>query len=309
MFSTTNWLKNNKVAVCLYLYHTDLWPEFKQLLLPLRKYIKLYVGLCTDKPLIDDFQDFDHCVTVHDNYGADVAPFLHQLSIVDEPVFIKLHSKKSLWGFKKHIHWRYILLHDLVSSVSIFRDNIKILMSHHEHAVLCNPILLLNNKEITNTTKIQELCKIIAVDYNLVKNSKFIAGNMFMGKTKIYQKYFNKSFNQIDKLLKLEIGKVSDSKHGTYSHSMERLFGYIVPYNNSIFCHTKYNTIKILNNEAPNKKYFNLIKIYNNYCYLLEDPNVYGYFDVLKNTITWLHLEQPTEQRYKILSSSTIKKI
>lgn len=266
------------------------------------------MGLCTDKPLIDDFQDFDHYVTVHDNYGADVAPFLHQLDMIKEPLFIKLHSKKSLWGFKKHICWRGLLLNDLISSASIFKNNIKVL-APKSCGALCNPLLLLDNQEMNNSDKIQQLCSLIKIDYNLVKNSKFMAGNMFMGKTKLYQKYFSSRLSDLDKLLCKEGGKVSDIEEGTYSHSLERLFAYVVKYEGLDFCYPKHKVIKILNREAPNNKYFHLIKIYNNYCYLLEDPNVYGYFDSSKNTITWSHLDTKTEQKYRYIDSLTIQKV
>jgi lipopolysaccharide biosynthesis protein len=311
LFSTTNWLQNNKVAVCLYLYHTDLWPEFKKLLLPLSKYIKLYIGLSKDNDPIEDFDDFDYCLSFHENYGADVAPFLHQLQLVSEPLFIKLHSKKSSWGFKYHINWRDMLLDDLISSKKIFYSNIRSLAINHNSAVLCNQVFLMDNREFLNSAKIAELCDYLEMDYDKIKNGKFVGGNMFMGKTSVYKKYIIPALTKIDRLLYNEKGKIQDTIDGTYSHSMERIFGYIINYNNLEFCHPKRKIIKVLNPAAPNKRHFRLIKMYNNYCYLLEDPNVYGFIsDENSETciITWYHLnnQQNTSAKYKMINKHTI---
>lgn len=315
MFCTTNWLQNNKVAVCLYLYHTDLWPEFKQLLAPLKKYIKLYIALsneCDNTNVINDLDNFNCSISFHDNYGVDVAPFLYQLQQIKEPIFIKLHSKKSSWGFKFHINWRQLLLNDLIGSARIFRSNINTLLSDEKRVVLCNPTILMNNREFLNSEKIKDICDIIDIDYNLVKNSQFIAGNMFAGKTDFYKKIFCRHIPNIQQLLYNEKGKVSDSANGTYSHSMERIFGYIVEYNNMIFCYPKYKITKILNSNAPNGQYFSLIKMYNNTCYLVDDPNVYGMIISDENkelSINWLHMKTEKLQKYKKLSNNTITKI
>ena len=302
---------NLKVAVCLYLYHTDLWVEFKNLLTPLREHIKLYLALPNkNNIIIQDLDLFDYQISYHDNYGVDVAPFLYQLPLIKEKLFIKIHSKKSLWGYKFHINWRQFILNDLIGSSEIFKSNVKQLLNNKAYTVLGNPTLLMKNREGNNSIYIETLCDILNIDYNKVKDSQFIAGNMFMGKTKFFQKVFSQNkIAIIDSFLQQDVGKINDAYNGTYSHAMERLFGYIVSYHKYQFCYPKHKIIKILNKEAPNKKYFNLIKMYNNYCYLLEDPNVYGYFDISNDTIIWYHLENTTSQKYKIINKSTIEKI
>ena len=89
---------------------------------------------------------------------------------------------------------------------------------------------------------------------------------------------------------------------------MERIFGYINKHKKLSFLHPDYEIIKILNSEAPNKKYFQMIKTYNNHCYLLEDPNVYGYYDEIKSTIRWYHLESIVETNYINIDKNTIYK-
>jgi lipopolysaccharide biosynthesis protein len=297
------------VAVCLYLYHTDLWPEFKQLLLPLAEYIRLYIGLCKDNHNnINDFADFDYRVSFHQNYGADVAPFLNQLKSIEEPVFIKLHSKKSYWGFKGRINWRTMLLNDLIGSKEIFLANLQKLLNTKNAGLLSNKVLLMGNREYKNRNKIIEICAKIGIDYNTVKNSKFPAGNMFMGKTKIFEQHISKNIDTILDLLYNETGKVDDRKKGTYSHAMERIFGYVNTYQNLDFIHADHKIVKINNPKAPNKQYFSMVHTYNNDCYLLEDPNIYGYYDIQNSTITWYHLENITKQKYRIIDNYSIEK-
>lgn len=308
----TNWLQNNKVAVCLYLYHTDLWPEFKELLLPLKKYIKLYIGLCKDNPNINDFDEFNHQISIHENRGADVSPFLHQLEQISEPVFVKIHSKKSSWGFKGHINWRQMILNDLISSPKIFKSNLKILLSNSNNCVLCNKVLLMQDREFLNSTKIQEICNTIDIDYSSVRGSDFVAGNMFIGKTDIYKRILGSHIPKLKQLLYNETGKLNDFVGGTYAHSMERIFGYIVKYTNMNFCFPKHKITKILNSQAPNKKYFQLVRVYNNYCYITEDPNVYGLIideNDLQLNIKWFHMKQEQTQLYNKLNNNTIIKI
>jgi lipopolysaccharide biosynthesis protein len=309
LFSTTNWLQNNKVAVCLYLYHIDLWPEFKSLLLPLSKYIKLYIGLCEENSQLNDFKDFDHHISIHKNYGADIAPFLQQLRLIQEPVFIKIHSKKSLWGHKFHINWRHMLLDDMIGSLSGFKKNIKQLLSNDDIGTLCTKVLLMENREFYNSNKIKELCSIINMNYEIVKNSQFVAGNMFMGRTEIFKNTFSEHIDSIDALLYNERGKVDDSINGTYSHSMERIFGYCIKYKNKLFTSPNKRYIKILNSKATNGKYFHLNIMNNSHCYIMEDPNVYGILqnDDQKINIQWKHMEQDCAQQYIKINKNTIK--
>jgi lipopolysaccharide biosynthesis protein len=290
------------------LYHIDLWPEFKQLLLPLSKYVKLYIGLCKDNIPIDDFNDFDHELSFHENRGVDVLPFLNQLRNVKEPLFIKLHSKKSSWGFKFHVNWRTLILNDLIGSKKIFLSNVKKILQTNNVGFLCNQVLLMKDREFTNRIKIIELCKKLDIDYEKVKNSEFPAGNMFMGKTQILQDQIKNNIDIVAELLYNEEGKVQDATEGTFSHSMERIFGYINKYQNLSFVHPSHKIIKILNPKAPNKKYFKMIKTYNSYCYLLDDPNVYGYYDTKNSTIIWYHLDNIVKQKYKIINNTTIEK-
>lgn len=305
---------DEKVTVLLWLYHHDLWPEFLKLLLPLEPYIKLHIGLyyqhSSKKIEYDAIKYFEDIhLSVYDNYGADLPCFLKQLQSVDTDLFIKIHSKKSMWGVKSSVNWRAVLLQDLIGSIDILQSNIKQVLENHKIGMISNKNLLLDNRELAHSDKIKELCKIIKVPYKKVAHSSFPAGNMFLGKTKIFQKYFNDiTLPIIDEKLKKETGKVNEIQSGTFSHALERMFGYIIRYERLSFEHPKHIPIKILNDKAPNG-YFNLIPLYDKSCYIQEDLNMDG--EIIENhskylIIEWKYLDPIIRQKYNKITTDTI---
>ena len=316
MSCTTNYQPDNhKTAIILWLYNTDLWPEFFSLLEPLSDSIKLYIGVSTDNILKNnivykDLCKFDHSLHIQDNFGCDVAPFLNQIQDISEQVFIKIHGKMSAWGVKKNVSWRSVLLNDLIGSREIFKNNIAN-MQNNNIGMISNKILLLENREMLNKRKIQKISKIIGMDYAKVKNSSFAAGNMFLSRTDIFKRYFNHdTIEQLMKKLKKEKGKVSDDKNGTYSHSLERVFGYLIKNENKEFSHPYHKTIKIINNQSKNGHY-NMIITYDNKCYLEEDLNACG--EMIEKSkhemlIKWMHMPTIIYQRYDVFQNGDIKK-
>jgi len=307
--------KHDKVAVILWLYHIDLWKEFYQLLKPINNDIVLYLGLPTEASwfydsIKQDIADFNHNIHYNPNYGCDVAPFLNQLHYISEPTFIKLHSKKSSWGVKRNIPWRSVLLHDLIGSKEIFDKN-RIIINNDDAGAVCNKLLLLKDRELTNTKIIKKICKLINIKYSHVAKSEFSAGNMFWSKTDIYKKYFKKEIcEKLLNSLQKEKGKITDEYYGTYSHSLERVFGYIIKQEEKKFLYPNHKAIKILNKQAENG-YYNLVITYDKCCYLEEDLNAFGHIIKLskKNMlIQWLHMPTIIYQNYRILDNNTIIK-
>jgi hypothetical protein len=132
---------------------------------------------------------------------------------------------------------------------------------------------------------------------------------MFLGKTKIFQKYFNDTtLPSIDEKLKKETGKVNEIQSGTFSHALERMFGYIIKNEQLSFEHPNHLPIKILNDKAPDG-YFNLILLYDNSCYIQEDLNMDG--EIIENNdnyliIEWKYLEPIIKQKYNKITHDTI---
>lgn len=308
-----------KIPVLTSLYHTDLWSEFLDIFLKNKSHIIPYVGLCEDNDNTKIIEDLNnnfngHKYIVCKNAGADVMPFLSLLNIIDEfehPYFIKIHSKKSAWGSHNHVNWRHVLINDLLSDVDLIERNIKILQKDNV-GMITNKFLCLNNREHTNAHHIKTICNLLNINYQKVKNSYFPAGNIFMSKTSIFKKYFTKNINDIIiYLLQNEIGKITDANRGTYSHALERIFGYIIKYDNKKIASPAHKSIKILNQIKDKKHYFHLIAINNKTCYVQEDINIYGnIIDINEDSIIieWLHINDGVKVEYKKISANTIVK-
>lgn len=272
--------------------------------------------MCKDNDnsaILDTVNDLtiDVKITFHENYGADIAPFLSQLKSVTEPFFIKIHGKKSYLGNrnKKHIGWRSALVHSLIGSQHIVYSNLDKLINDANIGIISNKEFVFTNLEKHNSKYIDHLCSILNINYDNVKNSEFIAGSMFMSRTDLFKKFFSdENINTILKLLSNELGKVDDSYHGTYSHAMERIFTYLVKSNNLLISHTKMEYKFIANDNFYNGM-GKLIILYNNDCYIENNINIFG--QVLINTtnnidILWKHQDNPIEQQYVYLNRDTL---
>lgn len=301
----------SSTAIILWLYHTDLWSEFFNLLYPISKQIHLYIGLCKENDnqnIIKDLGSFEQVtVNYYHNYGVDVAPFLQQIQYVSEPFFVKIHSKKSNIGHKNIINWRSVLLNSLVGSENILDTNISILENDSSIGMISEKNMITQKIEGQNSKIIQDLCSALGLDYKILKNDFFVMGNMFMSRTELFKKIFtDKKINGILPALMNEKGQISDVNHGTYAHSLERLFGYIVRTQKQTIYGIQPPSILIKNKDAKDG-FFHLIITYNNYCYLQEDINVFG--KILSKSdktysIEWAHMTTPIAQTYCILDNS-----
>ena len=247
------------------------------------------------KDFINKYKNRIINIDYHKNYGVDILPFLKQLDYIDEkkyPFFIKLHGKESKLGRYSHVEWGSILWDSLIGNNVIYNQNINILSQNHV-GVVVQPYSILNNRELNNHHKIHILCDKFGIDYNTVKNTNFMAGSIFMGKTELYKHSILPHKNFLYTYLEIERGKVDDRDHinGTFSHAMERVFGYLVTYKNlKIHKSSLFPVYKIYNSK---EKILHLHITYNNICYIIEDFNLCG--QVLENTpdsieIEWFHL-------------------
>jgi lipopolysaccharide biosynthesis protein len=307
-----------KTAIILWLYHNDLWPEFYRLLKPIKEDIVLYVGLCKENNNNDIIKILNSNFNIgnisqYENAGADVRPFLHQLPMVTEPIFIKIHSKKSKLGAKKHIAWRSVLINSVLGSKKIFDQTVDSLTNNPEAGSVCNQQLILSNMEGVHSEKIQYICKLLQINYETLTRRQFAAGNIFASRTDLYLKYFNCINQEIEAMLLMEKNKVHDFYNqlkGTASHSLERVFGYINEYNNKKIIGNNICDFKIINSKSPTG-YFSLIINYDLSCYISEELNIFGKVLTIDSNcllIEWLHMPVPTKQSYKFIDQYTIIK-
>lgn len=308
-------MKKPKIAVSLWLFHTDLWTELWSLLSPFKDDIVLYIGLCKDNDnvSIERFlgqQDIEYIISYHENYGADIQSFLHHINdMISEPYFLKIHTKKSRWGVNLHVNWRQLLWHGLIGNSNIFKNNL-FKISQNNTGAVCHPTMLLSKRESYHRTKIIELCQLLDIDYSAVKDGPFMAGNMFFGKTQLYKNQLcnHNKYNILLDKIKTETTKVNENPDGTFCHALERLFGYLVIHNYHKINVTDFDDYIMIYNTKLDK-YFSMIEIYDDACYLLEDPNVYGKI-LSKNhesyIISWLHKENAHTQEYHTIERGII---
>ncbi len=235
---------------------------------------------------------------------------MSQLTDITEPIFIKLHGKKSYIGYYKHIGWRSALVNSLIGSQILLNNSLNKLLNHNNIGIISNKEFIFKNLELTNSEYIKHLCSILNISYNSVKNSEFIAGSMFMSKTELFQKYFSKDkIDIILKLLSTETGKVDDTRHGTYSHAMERIFTYVIKSDNLSIDYPELEHKFIINNILNNDGVGKLNILYNNDCYIENEINIFGKILQKTNTgidILWQHRSEPIKQEYLYLNHDTL---
>ena len=309
-------MDTSKCILLLSLYSLNRLDSISKLLTSNKLDIDISVAIHhQDTPDLNKFLDRYHNriknIRFHQNYGVDIAPFLNQiyhLDPIEYPYFIKLHSKESFWGSKFHVDWGTVLVDTFIGNNFNLHMNLNKLQNKHIGMISHN-FLKLNDRELNNNHKINFLCGILGIDYQAVGKGTFAAGSMFMSKTQIFQKYFNDQYKIIDALLSNEIGKVNDvnQKNGTYSHSLERIFGYIVTNENLKISNNISKTIPIFNAEY---KKLHLVITYNDQCYLKEDLNIYGkilYQNNEKFEIQWLHLDHKPIVNYKYIDNKLLR--
>lgn len=283
------------IAVLIYIYHTEVWDELYPLLLPLREYIKIDIALCKDNnnlKIEEDLKNFSLIkIRYVENKGVDIGPFLLQLQDLDHeeyPYLIKLHSKKSLIN---KFEWKHVLFNCLIGSKDILLKNIETLNKDSMIGAITDQTTIM--KSVGHNKKhiavLSLLLKIKTTD------KRFMAGSMFMSRTKIFKKYFTSEL--ISKIYPLlETGKVTDEYSGTYCHALERIFGKIISNEKLLISFTKTKPyLKIYNRD--HKRKYPIYKCYNNYCYSKSNKGIlFGYIYPIMHddsvVINWTYLRQ-----------------
>ena len=282
------------IAVLIYVFHTEVWDELYELLLPLKEYLKIDIALCKDNDNLKietDLKNFNLIkIRYVENRGVDIGPFLLQLQDLDEdeyPYFIKLHSKKSIIN---KFEWKNILFNCLIGSKDILFKNIETLDKDRKIGAITDKTTIME-KVGHNQDHISVLSRLLNLK---TKEKAFMAGSMFMSRTKVFKKYFTDKFIS-DIYPLLETGKVTDAHNGTCCHALERIFGKIISNEKlSISSIRSEPYFRIYNRE--HKKQYSIYKCYNNYCYTKSDKGLaFGYiYNILQDdsiVINWTYLE------------------
>jgi len=308
-----------KAIVLLQIYALDRLEEISNLL-DIHKDTRIAISIgeknTNDKKIIDFLNKFKarlEDVRFHKNYGVDIAPFLQQVKRLDSdkfPYFIKLHSKSSFFGNNLSVDWGSILIDTFIGNAFCYDRNLSRIEKSHI-GMVSNRYFTLANNLGKNISKIKGLCKILDVDYQKVTGKPFAAGSMFLSKTSIFHKYLLEHIDYLDILLSNETGKVHDANHvnGTYSHALERLFGYFI-HNENLKIHPSIlNSYRVYNTQY---KKLHLHITYNNIAYLTEDSSIIG--KVIENNeeilkIEWKHLKHNNLGTYQKFNHNNLIRI
>ena len=304
-----------KTSIIVWLYHNDLVDEFFDLLYPLEDLVDIHLSLCQDNDNSKTLSQFNSLnniksINYYPNIGADLYSFINSLADIKTEYFIKIHSKKSLWGVNNKCNWRAMLLDSLIGNRDILIDNIKHMDKYSLGSIGCRPLIYKDVGSV-HSHKVNDICQIIGLMDNPA-NKFFVGGNMFMGRTKTYQNYLNENTVELlNNLLELECGKIAENKNGTYSHALERVLGYIGNTQNLKSCPSHTFRIKVLDNQLVDKiQYLHIRKMYNNDVYCTEQPNLYGRIntdfkdpDIIQ--IFWKHQQQEILATYQKISQNT----
>lgn len=230
-----------KNAIVLHLYYQDLWPEFKEKILPiLSDSTHLYVSINEETEYTDDIKQYATKVFLVENRGMDFGPFVfvyNKLRSLNYKYIVKLHGKKSLHTPGIGDYWRSSLVNSLIASTEHFLKIIDFMETDPE-------IFMASSLEFYHDIYRESLNhpnRLAALPFiNKVRNfvnsgdhGSFFAGSMFIVTTNYLEKLFANV--DLDELYKqFELGYSMDS----FAHGMERVIGYGVTTNNG-----KYLTI------------------------------------------------------------------
>ncbi len=246
---TINSLQNStkpKIAVHLHLYYQDLWDEFSSMFKNLDNYeYDIYITLSKDSATLGQtmwikekiLKEYENATILEvDNKGLDIGAFMMVLEHINSrkinyEYLLKLHTKKSVKtaGIEFGNNWRRQLYKPLIGDSKIV-DNILNKMIKNDYIGMVGNTTWISEFEGLNKDKISELKSILNIK---TKNKRFIGGTMFWIKYTIIKRYFNTyAIRKIHS--KLESGYFTDYELGTYTHSLERVLGYIVSDSNKI---------------------------------------------------------------------------
>lgn len=274
-----------KITILLWLYHNDLAKEFYSLIEPLQDIVDCNISLCSDNDNQESITLFAKLhnvksINYYDNFGADLYSFINEINHINTPYFIKLHSKKSMWGMNRRCNWRAMLVDSLIGDRQTLLSNINCMENNKYGAIGCG-CSIFDNVESVHSKYIKELYQYFGWNAD-VKYKQFVGGNMFIGDTKLYQKYFSKkTIDILNKLIGTEHGKIDEHHDGTYCHALERILGYISANHGGLYpCPIETFKIKVCDPDLLKiTDYIHLRLMYNSEIYCIEQPNMYGYLE------------------------------
>jgi lipopolysaccharide biosynthesis protein len=230
-----------KKCIILHLYYQDLWPEFKEKILPiLSDNTHLYVSINEHTEYTKDIEKYSKEVFLVENRGMDFGPFIYVYNKIRKfkyKYIIKLHSKKSLHTPGIGDYWRTTLTNAIIGSNDQLQNIIDFMETDSNIFMASSAEFYydMEREPINSTTRVASLPFINKVRKFIHSNNHgcFFAGSMFVVTANYLDILFgNANLNELYN--QFESGYLRDS----LAHAMERVIGYGVSTHNG-----KYLTI------------------------------------------------------------------
>lgn len=216
-----------KHCIILHLYYQDLWPEFKEKLLPvLNNNVDLYITVTnTDTEFIDDINSLATQVFLVKNKGADIGPFIYVYDKIKHhnyDTYLKLHGKKTLHDPTYGEGWRQELYFGIVDHYKTIIDYVKDIegywmLGNGYHFVDMNLESDFHINRINAMPYINQAAQYLQV----TNKGSFFAGTMWLTNGRYLNRLFN-SIDLTDLYSKFQPGHLDVS----FAHGMERVLCY-----------------------------------------------------------------------------------
>ncbi len=228
-----------KLIVHCHIWYDEMWDELTLYLKNLRNIPHtLYITICEENfELKKKILSFDPNAKIElvPNMGFDIGPFIHflnNININEYDYILKIHTKNTKGlNIQKVGHtyltrkrWVKLMLNSLLGSEQIIKHNLDVISQSPSVGMIGSSYIIADTfqsyKDIAELID-PHMQKMGFSDSKYAK--KFVAGTMFLCKSKLMQPILNAGYqiNDFDTSIKNIHG-------GTLAHAFERLFGYIV---------------------------------------------------------------------------------
>lgn len=235
-----------KVAVCVHLYHIDMLDQIRNYLNNIKFEYDLYFSLTKNYP-----QSFLHNlkktnpkteIVFVKNIGMDIGGFLQVYKQMDKSydLILKIHTKKGLGsdqvpslhlrrhGLESALYRGQKWFDGLMNGVLNSPDHVDAVIRTFQENPNCGMIAAkLNNNFEINRNHINQVFQLLNLSMSY-EGKNFVGGTIFWVRNDIFKKHLTD--NVIDKILELSPeGYVHEP---SINHAMERIFGYLVQFEN-----------------------------------------------------------------------------
>ena len=218
----------DKIAIVIHLYYTDIWQEIEEYLSKLEMKYDLFISVpegTKDDEIVQVFKSKPNAhIYMTENRGRDVLPFLQIMNIIGTNSYkyiCKMHTKKTA-GSDLGSVWRKLLYYDLIGSNTVVNDIVKLFDEDESIGAITGKNTILDSQRYTygNTQKVDLLAEKTGMIYD--EYYHFPAGTMFWIRPEIVEPIVTLFTNN-----ELDFEDESGQKDDTLAHAIERFFGII----------------------------------------------------------------------------------